>query len=383
MRRADAVRHKNPYAVPSDLLKAIETAGGRNALARAHGVHTDVIDRWMRDLGVQRENTKTYEPFAGTPLDENDEGLLASLRDFKGTASIEQLADHHDTSPKRIREAVERLAERGYRITPDEAQVTLERVPPAPRGQIHTGLFDGDTIRFAVISDTHLGSKEERLEELHCAYDLIEQEGIERVIHPGDLVCGKGIYGNQVRDIAVHTFDEQVAYAVREYPQRDGVHTSIISGNHDLEGDFGKQGADPVRAVANLRDDFTYLGEYDAWLELANGAYVHILHPKGGASYALSYKPQKLCEGYESGRKPAMLLIGHYHRHGHFAARNIEVFLCGTFEGSTNLAKRYGMGAPSVGFWIIEATLADDASLVRIKSEWHNFFVGRKMAAAA
>ena len=41
-------------------------------------------------------------------------------------------------------------------------------------------------------------------------------------------------------------------------------------------------GADPVKGVANERPDVDYLGAYSAWIELANGAYLHLLHGKGG-----------------------------------------------------------------------------------------------------
>jgi DNA-binding Lrp family transcriptional regulator len=383
-----AAIHPNPYQDGDRLVRAINDLGSRKRLADFHGVHHNVVNRWARELGLDidalfppRSPIPSAQGLA-EPLVVEDERLLEVLRKLRNEASIEEIADAVDLSPRRVREALERLAEKGYRVSVGAAAVTLERVAPAPREQIHRALFDGDRIRFAVVSDTHLGSKEERLGELHLAYDMIAEEGIERVIHPGDLVCGKGIYTTQVRDVHKHTFDEQVAYAIAEYPARPGIRTTIVSGNHDLEGSFGRDGADPVRAVANARADFDYLGEYSAWIELLNGAYVHVLHPGGGAGYALSYKPQKLCEGYEAGRKPAMLLLGHYHRRGHFEARNIETFLCGTFEGSTNLAKRYGMGAPAVGFWILEATLADDASLVGIKSDWRPFYPGRTAWAA-
>lgn len=297
---------------------------------------------------------------------------------------MEELADTADVSPRRLREALARLGERGHRISEGEGQkVIVEKMPPASSFvyEASPALFKGEQIRFAVCSDTHLGSREERLGELHVAYDVIAADEIGVVYHPGDLVAGMGVYRHQLRDLKVVGFDEQVAYAIEQYPRRDGVVTEIVAGNHDLEGDYGRMAADPVAAVCAQRDDMIARGLYDAWLELPNGGRLHVLHPGGGASYALSYKPQKLAEGYEGGRKPNLLLLGHYHRRGQFEHRGIEVILCGTFEGSTSLAKRYGMGPPAVGFHTIEATMADDGSLVDITVRWRRFFPGRKARA--
>lgn len=368
------------------LERELRAHGGTRAMCRALRVNRSTIQRWIEAHGIEapdgdstRLDRRVVPTAPDAPLE--DAWLLDAIKKRGDQATVEELADAADVAPRKVRDALERLGRAGYRVAEDGPAVVLERVAPAPRGLIHSGLFAGDVIRFAVVSDTHLGSNEERLDELHAAYDQILELGITTVLHPGDLVCGKGIYPGQIRDVKLHTFDAQVEYAVREFPRRPGITTRIIGGNHDLEGDFGRQGADPVRAVAARRDDFDYLGEYDAWIELPNGAYVHMLHPKGGSSYAVSYKPQKMCESYEAGRKPAILLLGHYHRRGWFETRNIEAVLCGTFEGSSFLAKRVGLGAPAVGFHVIEATLADDGSVVRFAPEWFPFYTGRRIAA--
>jgi biotin operon repressor len=301
----------------------------------------------------------------------------------KKTIRIEAIADQLDVSPKRVRDAIKALRDYGYRI-PDitDGLVMLDAVPPGPSETIHKlplALVDGDWIRFGVVSDTHLCSKECALDELHLAYDLFEREGIVDVFHPGDLVAGMGIFPAQHLYITHHSFEDQVDFAVEHYPVRKGVTTHIIGGNHDLEGQFGRSGSDPVKGVANQRPDFNYLGQYSAYVELPNGGSMHLLHGKGGMSYAYSYKAQKVIEGYGQGRKPGALLLGHYHVQGNFSPRAVHTMFPACFEWqSVQFGARLGL-RPTVGFHIVEARLGDDGTIVRWKPEFVQFIEGRSI----
>ncbi len=299
----------------------------------------------------------------------------------KRSHDVTDLADRLDVSPRRVREALDALREHGFRIPPEEAgQVELHRVAPTNVHTIHKlplQLFDGDWVRFGVVSDTHLCSKECALDELHLSYDLFEREGITEVFHPGDLVAGMGIFPAQHLYITHHSFEDQRDFAIENYPKKPGIVTHIIAGNHDLEGTFGKAGADPVKGVANKRDDFNYLGPYSAWVELANGGYMHLLHGAGGMSYAYSYRAQKIVEGYGQGRKPGALLCGHYHVQGCFSPRSVHTMFPACYEWqSAQYGARKGL-TPIVGFHIVEARLGDDGTIVRWKPEFFQFVEGR------
>jgi predicted phosphodiesterase len=285
-------------------------------------------------------------------------------------------------SPRRVREAAERLGVAGFRVGEDSGRIVLQRVPP-PSATVHRALFSGEVIRFGVLGDTHLGSKHERLEELHIAYDRLTAEGIERVFHVGDLVCGLGIYPGQANDIHQHTYEDQVAYAVANYPRRKPIRTHLIAGNHDLEGEFGKVGADPVAAACNQRDDMAYLGAYATTIELEQGTRIYLLHPKGAMGYAADYKIRKIAESFEGGEKPNAMFVGHYHRRGDFEARGIQCVLTGCFESGQSYGARLGLAEPAVGFHLIEATIGEDGSIVRWRAEWFRFWRGRMVASAA
>lgn len=314
-------------------------------------------------------------------VDADAQAVLAVMGDHP--LSVVELADLADLSPSRTRAAAERLASQGYRIELDEDQARLpkEVLPTDRRFEAGKELFDGDWIKFGVVSDTHFGSKADHPHHVQTAYEVMAERGVRQVYHPGDLIDGLGIYRGHVSELKVHTVEDHLEYVLEKYPDGSalGIRTAIIGGNHDLEGDIGRVGADPVAQFCQQREDFDYLGRYSAWVDLPNGANMHLLHPKGGASYASSYRPQKIVEGYEGGLKPNVLLCGHYHRAGLFPVRGVQTLLAGTFQGSTTFSVRLAMGQPGFGFWIVEACLADDSSLVRFKSEFCPFYLGREI----
>lgn len=322
--------------------------------------------------------TADLSEFLDDPIVEAVREALKRRRKFQ----VEALADQVDASPRRVRQAISQLQDAGYRIPAEVAgQVELLKLAPTSDEphKLPLQLLDGDRIRFGVVSDTHLCSKECALEELHLAYDYFAEQGITKVLHPGDLVAGMGIFPAQHLYITHHSFEEQRDFAVANYPRHAGIETWIIAGNHDLEGTFGRAGADPVAGVANRREDFNYLGPYSAWLELANGAHVHLLHGKGGMSYAFSYKAQKIVDGYAQGRKPGALLLGHYHVQGNFSPRGVHTMFPACFEWqSVQFGARLGL-TPTVGFHIVEARIAEDATIVEWTPRWHPFIEGRRV----
>lgn len=355
--------------------------GSPAGIMRAHGGAANTYSKWRRRHGLPPMQPGTQSAVAPPPAtpDSDETLVLAALRELGDQATIEQLADGANMAPGRVRAALERAGHDGYRVEAEDDAVRLARFP-RETGERHTfspALFDGDVMRFGVVSDVHLSSSAQRPEAVETAYDVFEREGITDVFNPGDLVDGMGIYRGQISEVVHHTYEAQVEHAATVYPSRPGITTRIIGGNHDLEGDFGRAGADPVQAVCNRRDDMVYLGRYSAWVDLPNGATMQLLHPQGGASYAASYKPQKIAESYEAGSKPNILLIGHWHKTGYWMVRGIQTMLAGTFQGPTTYSTRKAMGEAGWGFWIVECRLADDGSVVRFQPEWLPFYPGR------
>jgi predicted phosphodiesterase len=381
------------YHDPEQLQAAVREHGSLGKAEVAYGVGSGVLSRWWKRHGLPPlarnvpAGRKPPVERVAAPADGIDEAaLLQALKRAKDGATVLGLADTLDAAPRRVQAALTRLRDAGYRVdlAEDGAGVHLNRVTPS-KTEVHHGLLpllEGKLFRFGVVSDTHLSSNEEALDELHAAYDLFAAEGIEVVLHAGDWTTGRGVFRGQDSEIKVHDVSKQAARLAELYPQRDGIQTIGIAGNHDLEGAAGRIGFDPVYHLAAQREDITYLGGMSAWVEIGaeelgdNAPFVHLLHGKGGMSYSVSYKAQKLVDGYPAGRKPAILIPGHWHVRGQFLARNVEVMFPGCFEWQSPFMQRLGLH-PAVGFHIVEAIIAADGSVVSFMARWFHFYEGR------
>lgn len=362
-------------------------AAAKASNAEGIPVGVSTLWRWAREHDIplsRRQQSYTGVQVPGE-IDVDEDIIVSRLHDelqkVKGDQgpSISTLADALDVSPKRIREALDVLRHQGYRIPDSDETVHIEKVVPS-RTNLHKSLLEGNKITLGIVSDTHLSSNEEALSELHLAYDIFAERGITEVLHAGDWTCGAGIFRGQVSEIKNHTFEQQVEYLVDNYPRRDGIVTRGISGNHDIEGDFGRIGANPVVALANQRDDIEFLGDYSAWINYGpsdeNPCWIHLLHGKGGMSYSYSYKAQKLADGYRAERMPALLAVGHWHVRGAFEARGVQVLFPACFEWQSPFLTRLGL-SPAVGFHILTLTIGDDGTLVKMVPEYFRFIEGR------
>lgn len=229
------------------------------------------------------------------------------------------------------------------------------------------------TYTFGVVSDTHLCSVHEKLNELHTFYEICRKEGIKEVVHAGDIIAGWGIYRGQENE--VHTFGayKQAQYVVDHYPRVKGITTYFITGNHCLSW-WQRAGIDPGFIISERRDDMVYLGQYSGEVRFGN-VRVRLHHGAGGGAYALSYKAQKLVEQLQSGRKPHIFILGHYHSAIYFWYRNVHVFLPGCFEAQSLFMLRKGLN-PAIGGWTIKlhTTNSKKTPVVAITPTWIPFF---------
>lgn len=222
-----------------------------------------------------------------------------------------------------------------------------------------------------VVSDTHLCSTNEKLNELHTIYAIFNKIGIKTVFHSGDLLCGWKVYNGQENEVKVFGADNQIKYVVDNYPKIDGITTYFISGNHDLAW-LKLAGIDVCKTISSQRPDMVYLGQYQGDFIL-NGIKIRLFHGEGGGSYALSYKSQKVAEQIPSGQKPQVLLCGHWHTSLYFFYRNIHILHCGAFEGQTLYLTRKGIN-PSIGGWTLKMRTSKNKSLIAFTPSWIPFF---------
>lgn len=275
-----------------------------------------------------------------------------------------------------LREMEEAIASQPASVAKLRAlQESIEQV--AKRQRKYVLPVSGDTLRLAVISDTHIGSLYHRADALAAFYREAERQKVDAVVCAGDVLAGWKVYRGQEFELRDRGLDEQLQRLAMEWPQV-GLRTLFITGNHEASIK-NAVGVSVGNAISGMRKDLEFLGEDQATVELKTqgGATVRVMliHPGGGTAYALSYKVQKLVESLAGGKKPHLLCVGHYHKAEFIPAyRNVAIVQAGTFESQTPFMARQGISA-HVGGWIVEMHPGTDKGLCgRIRAEFIPFY---------
>jgi predicted phosphodiesterase len=212
-----------------------------------------------------------------------------------------------------------------------------------------------DTIRFGIFGDTHFGSLYEDLDALNAYAHACREAKVHCMIHAGDVLEGYKLYRGQEFETHKHGWEAQSQWFAEVAPHF-GCPVYFITGNHDVA--FKRAAGITVgKGLEALRPDWHFIGEDYGTVNLsANGKKfkVGVLHPGGGSSYALSYRPQKIVEQIEGGQKPDILAIGNYHKTDWLPSyRNVSVLQVGCFQRQTPFMLTKGLSA-MVGGWIME-----------------------------
>ena len=268
-------------------------------------------------------------------------------------------------------EAIKYLQTAGYQVQKREVKTDQHFIVDPSR-------FKGDTIKFAAIGDTHIGSKYQQMGWLTSFYCYCFEKDINLILHAGDVVAGNDkVYKGQEYELFIHGADAQLEYIVENYPRFEGIETKVIAGNHD-ESFWKDGGYNLVKRFAEKRPDIEYLGLYGAYLDL-KGIKVYLAHGDGGNAYARSYKMQKRIEQFSPQEKPDVYILGHYHTVSEIPMyRNVLGIQVGCFEAQTPYLKRKGL-YPEIGGHIIElkvnSTDRGEPGIISIKREFIPFYV--------
>jgi predicted phosphodiesterase len=269
----------------------------------------------------------------------------------------------------------------GMLVTIHGQMASLEKSPPiASRIREYIGQSD-NTFLFGFCGDNHIGSKYSRLDVLHDLYAKFTYEGVDRVFNCGNWIDGEARFN--LHDLLVHGMDNQLRELIQQYPAYN-VDTYAIAGD-DHEGwycqregiDIGQHAEQSMRAAG--RSDWHNLGYLEAYVNLTNAnsgksAKLLIMHPGGGSSYAHSYKPQKIVESFEGGEKPAVLLIGHYHKLSFNVVRNVYAIQAGCTQDQTLFMRKKSIEA-HVGGGICRLTQdARTGAITSCRVEIFNYF---------
>jgi biotin operon repressor len=272
---------------------------------------------------------------------------------------LSELTEQFNTVENEIVKCFEGLQDNGVQIesrgnTDDPVYYIPDEIDKS-----YTVSQDGQTIEIALISDTHLGSSAEHLEELHDFYDKCEQRGITDVFHCGDISDGFKVYQghlNELKDSAIG-WGRLRDYVVENYPQRDGITTHFIEGNHDNKY-FNRNSIHFGRLIANERPDLHYLGNSQAtvYLDESREIDLELIHPSGGKPYTTGYRLQTLYRERNMSDRPTIAGVGHLHGSMYAETEGVMGLYAGAWKGTTTYGKRKGHQA-KIGGWILEITI--------------------------
>jgi predicted phosphodiesterase len=231
----------------------------------------------------------------------------------------------------------------------------------------------GTKFSIGVFGDTHIGSKFYDPEVMKYAAQVFNERKVNFVVHTGDIT--EGHYENKrqgsVFELTEIGGDAQVDRAVKELSQiKQPLY--LITGNHEHNTFYKLCGFDVGRQIADRLPNVNYLGNAKGVIELPFGQKIEAIHPDGGSSYAISYKPQKIVESLEGGSKPAILLIGHFHKQLHMDYRNIQTFMTGTLQSQTTFMRNNHLAAHK-GFYVIDFEVGKNG-IKSISPTWYKAY---------
>lgn len=321
------------------------------------------IDFW----NDQRHKENAPSEVVDTSLLEDEAKRL--LR--KGAFSLDELSCRLGVTREAAKSLCDGLREDGYNVCMLGERYAI-LTAPEPRGQAFEYVSRPDnTFLFGCISDNHIGSRYERLDVANDLYDKFVEYEVDRVFNAGNWIDGED-HKNQF-DLKIRGLEPQMRYLADVYPRREGIHTYAVAGE-DHEGWYSRRESIDVGRFAESvmreagRDDWHDLGFIEAKIDLVNantGARTSlvVMHPGGGSAYAISYTPQKIVESFEGGEKPAVLLIGHYHKLSLNLIRNVWTAQIGCTEDQTVFMRKMRIDA-HVGGMIMELEQDPDSGAI-------------------
>ena len=231
--------------------------------------------------------------------------------------------------------------------------------------------FEGDTIRFLALGDTHIGSSYFDDDKLIAAFDEAKRLDCSFMIHTGDLLEGMSTRPGQVYELTDLGYGKQRDHA-RDLLKLWGLPFYLVGGNHSnwINTKAG-MGLDVEEDLCREFPNGHYLGMHEGDLDI-NGVQVKLWHGEDGSSYATSYRVQKIIEAFTGGEKPQILLCGHTHKSLFIFERNVHALSTGCIQRQSSFMRMKKLAA-HVGFWIVEMVVWD-GEVKRFSPTWYPFY---------
>ncbi len=298
-----------------------------------------------------------------------DELLTKFLKylELKKRPSIMNVAMDLDLKDYEVFGLLEMLKQYGYYFQVIDNKIV--KLKTQIQGNIYQVPNNLDHLKLLMISDTHLGSKYDRLDILKYLYQEAERRKANYILHSGDLTDGKSNRDEQVYQLKEHSYTGQRDYVVENYPKSE-IPTYYIAGNHDLW--WIKQcGADICQDIANKREDLTYLGSDCEDLKIGK-LKIRLYHGKGGSAYAKSYKLQKYLDSIPPEERPHILQTGHIHQAFYLKEGNTHCFQTSCLQDLTPFERSMGFRNDKSAWWVT-VRFDDNGNVFSVQQELESF----------
>lgn len=265
--------------------------------------------------------------------------------------SLSKICEELELKDYEVLGLVQMLKDDGFLVEYINGELVKVKKPPKT-DDVYKVPDYSENLKLCLISDTHLCSQYDRLDILNYIYDKAQSEGYKYILHSGDFTDGNNMRKRpeHIYELKCLGYEDQVDYCVEYYPQRYGVYTYVISGNHD-DWWYKTTGSEIIKSIANKRDDIIYLGSGYADLKMGNVS-IRLFHGKGGVGYARSYKIQKYLDAMPIDERPQILQTGHIHQSFYMKQDNTHCFQTSCLEDLTPYARTQGFSGDKSCWWL-------------------------------
>lgn len=285
----------------------------------------------------------------------------------KHSPQVTQVAEDLSLEEYQVYGLVELLKKRGYLFDILDEKIVV--IKPLKENDVYEIPSKLDHIKLLLISDTHLGSKYDRLDILKYLYSKAKHEGVNYVLHSGDLTEGFSGRPQQIYELKEASYTGQRDYVVKNYPKSD-IPTYVIAGNHDLWW-IKRCGADIVQDICDRRDDLHYLGSDCEDLKIGK-LRIRLYHGNGGSAYAKSYKLQKYLDSIPMEERPHILQTGHTHQAFYMKQGNTHCFQTSCLQDLTPYERSMGFNNDKSCWWV-DVSMDNKGNVVSLSQELETF----------
>ena len=236
----------------------------------------------------------------------------------------------------------------GYNIDYLNGEIIVRKNPPKNQ-DIYEIPNNLEHLKLLLISDTHLGSKYDRLDILKYLYAKAGDKEVKHILHSGDFTDGRSNRAEQVYELREPSYEGQVQYCIEKYPKFNGK-TYAIQGNHDNWW-YKSAGSEILKSIAKERDDIIYLGPDVADLKIGK-LKIRLFHGSGGNAYAKSYKLQKYLDTIPLEERPDILQTGHIHQSFYMKQDKTHCFQTSCLEDQTPYCRGLGLATDKSCWWV-------------------------------